>query len=191
VYVGRHGNTARAQSRLRAAVNARLEEISFRTGLITATIGLVALAAAGVFAATLSLGNQAIAAAGALSTVSAPKTTQAVTASAPPAIRPQASATPRATPRATHPVTVATTSPQSAAGPQPWPQAGGSQASPRYYGQAGYGSRGSWYGGRGSWYGGRGSWYGGRGSWPEGSWPGHGGPGFPGYGSGLTGPRRP
>ena len=177
--------TARAQSRLRAAVNARLEEISFRTGLITATIGLIAIAAiaaAGVFAATLSLGGQAIAAAGALSSVSAPRTTPAVTASAQPITYPQASTTPSSTPSSTpqarHPVTAATTSPQSAAGSQSWPQADAPQAdapqaSPRYYGQAGY-SHDSWYGTHGSWYGA--------------NWPRHGGFGFPGHGFGFPRP---
>jgi hypothetical protein len=181
--------TARAQSRLRSAVNARLEEISFRTGLITATIGLIALAAiaaAGVFAATLSLGGQAIAAAGALSSVSAPRTTPAVTASAQPITYPQASSTPQAStppssttqgsaPQARQPVTADTTSPQSAAGSPPWPQAdvpqaGAPQASPRYYGQAGY-SHSSWYGTHGSWYGA--------------NWPRHGGFGFPAHGFGF------
>lgn len=178
--------TARAQSRLRAAVNARLEEISFRTGLITATIGLIALAAiaaAGVFTATLSLGGQAIAAAGALSSVSAPKTTPAVTASAQPITYPQASSTPSstpqgstlqgATPQARHPVTATTTSPQSAAGSPPWPQADAPQATPRYYRQASY-SHNSWYGTRGTWYGA--------------SWSRHGGFGFPGHGFGFPRP---
>jgi hypothetical protein len=182
--------TARARSRLRSAVNARLEEISFRTGLITATIGLIALAAiaaAGVFAATLSLGGQAIAAAGALSSVSAPKTIPAVTASAQPITYPQASSTPSSTPQgstlqgstpqARHPVTAATTSPQSAAGSQPWPQAGAPQAGSRYYGQAGD-SHTSWYGTHGSWYGTHGSWYGAN-------WPRHGGFGFPAHGFGF------
>ena len=183
--------TARAQSRLRAAVNARLEEISFRTGLIAATIGLVALfaiAAAGVFAATLSIGNQAIAAAGALSSASAPTTTPTVTASAPPATYPQASSRPQASspPQASHPVTAATTSPQAAAGSRPRPRAAGAQAAPRYSGQAGYGSHGSWYGDNGSWYGG-GSWYG-HGSWYGGGWPGYGGDGFPGHGFGFARP---
>ena len=185
--------TARAQSRLRAAVNARLEEISFRTGLITATIGLIALAAiaaAGVFAATLSLGGQAIAAAGAQSSVSAPKTTPAVTASAQPITYPQASSTPSstpqgstvqgATPQARHPVTAATTSPQSAAGSPPWPRAAAPQATPRYYGQASY-RHSSWYGTHGSWYGTDGWRYGA-------SWPGHGGFGFPAHGFGFPRP---
>jgi hypothetical protein len=183
VNAGGYG-TARAQSRLRAAVNARLEEISFRTGLITATIGLIALAAiaaAGVFAATLSLGGQAIAAAGALSSASAPKATPAVTAAAQPVTYPQASFTPSSAPSslpssappARHPVTAATTSPQSAAGSQPWPQADAPQATPRYYGQAGY-SHNSWYGAHGSWYGA--------------NWPRHGGFGFPAHGFGFPRP---
>jgi hypothetical protein len=184
---------ARAQSRLRAAVNARLEEISFRTGLITATIGLVALsaiAAAGVYAATLSLGGQAVATVGALSAVgttsttpTAPKATPTATASA----RPTAPAHPRASsaPKATQPVTVATTNPQPATGAQAWAQAGGSQPGPRYYGRAGFGDHGSWYPGQGSWSGGYGSRYG--------AWPGHTGPGFPasGFGPGPRGFGRP
>ena len=86
VNAGGHGG-ARAQSRLHAAVNARLEEISFRTGLITAMIALLALAAiatAGVFAATLSLTGTAVAAQGAPSAAGAPKTVPATTAAAQP-----------------------------------------------------------------------------------------------------------
>jgi hypothetical protein len=152
---------ARTRPRLRAAVNARLEEISFRTGLITASMVLVALAAiaaAGVFAATLGLGSPAVAAAGALSAASAPAVIPATTASAPPAMPrpPQASSTPKAT----QPVTAATTSPQPAAGSRPWPRAYSSQARTRYYGRPGFG---------------------------YGSW--HGGPGLPGHGYGFPGPR--
>ncbi len=173
---------ARAQSRLRAAVNARLEEISFRTGLITATIGLVALsaiAAAGVYAATLSLGSQPVATVGALSAAgttstmrTAPKTTPTATASA----QPTAPAHPRAssTPKTALPVTAAATNPQPASGARAWAQGDGSQPGPRYYGQAGSGDHGSWYRGQGSWYGGYGSRYGG--------WPGHTGPGPRGFG---------
>jgi hypothetical protein len=167
----------RAQSRLHAAVNARLEEISFRTGLITAMIALLALAAiatAGVFAATLSLGGTAVAAQGAPTTASAPKTVPATTAAARPTT-PVTPARPRATatPQATLPVTAATTRPQSTAGSRPWTEADGSQASFRYYGRPSFGNHGSWYGGYGSRYGGG---------------PGHGGPGFPGQGFG-SGPR--
>jgi hypothetical protein len=154
----------RARSRLRAAVNARLEEISFRAGLITATIGLIAIsaiAAAGVYAATLSLGSQAVAAAGALS---APRATPVAAASAPPATpaHPQASSPPTAR----RPVTAATTSPQSATGAQAWAQAEGSQSGPRSYGRTGFGGHGSWYGE---------PWYGGH--------------GFPARGFGSPGPR--
>ena len=188
--------TARTESRLRAAVNARLEEISFRTGLVAATIGLIALfaiAAAGVFAATLSLGNQAIAAAGALGSVSAPKTTPTVTASAPSAALPQASSTRQAssTPKAGKPVTAAaTTTPRSAAGSPPRPPGDGAQAGSRNYGRAAYGGRtawsggGSWSGSRTSWYGSR-SWYssrsryGGHSSWYGANWPWRSGSGFP------------
>jgi hypothetical protein len=164
-------SSERVQSRLRAAVNARLEEISFRTGLITATIGLIALtviAAAGVYAATLSLGSQAAAAAGALGS---PRTTPVATASA----RPTAPGHPQApsTPKARQPVTAATVSPQSAAGGQAWAQAEGSQSGARYYGRAGFGGHGSPYGGHGSSYGGHG--------------PRYGGHGFPGRGFGSLG----
>ncbi len=173
---------ARAQSRLRAAVNARLEEISFRTGVITATIGLVALsviAAAGVLAATLSFGSQAVATVGALGAAgtastrpAAPKTTAPATPPAQPTTpaRPPAAATPKAI----QPVTAATTTSQPAAGSQHWRQADGSQAGTRYHGRPPFGGHGSWYGG--SWYGG--SWRGG--SWYSGHGPWHGDPGFPG-----------
>jgi hypothetical protein len=143
---------AGVQSRLRAAVNARLEEISFRAGVAAATIALVTLsviAAAGVYTVTVRLGGQAVAAAGALSAAGAAKTAHPATTvaqpatTAPPATTTRPTAT--ATPQATHP---ATTSPQPAAGSQPWPQADGAQGSSGYYGRAGFGS---WYGGRGSW----------------------------------------
>ncbi len=160
---------ARAQSRLRAAVNSRLEEISFRTGLITATIGLLALAAiaaAGVFAVTLSLGTQAVATAGALSAASAPRATPTATASVPPTTPAHPQAT--STPKARQPVTAATTAPRPSAGSQAWTQAGGSSARQRYYGRASFGGHGFWYGGHGR---------------------SRGGPGYPGSGFGLFGPR--
>jgi hypothetical protein len=180
VNAGGYGG-ARVQSRLHAAVNARLEEISFRTGLITAMIALLALAAiatAGVFAATLSLGGTAVAAQGAPTTASA-RTVPATTAAAQPTMPAHPRATtpahPHATtaPQATHPVTTAITRPQPTGGSQPWAEADGSQSSSRYYGRASFGNHGSWYGGHGSGYGG---------------WPVHGGPGFPGQGFG-SGPR--
>jgi hypothetical protein len=160
---------ARAHSRLRAAVNARLEEISFRTGLITATIGLVALsaiAAAGVYAATLSLGSQAVAAAGALSAAGAPIAAPATTASAQPTTQGHPSAT--SPPKAKRPVTAATTSPLPAAGSRAWAQADSSQAGSRYDERAGFSGHRSWYGGYSPW---------------------RGGPGFPGHGFGAPGPR--
>jgi hypothetical protein len=148
---------ARAQSRLRAAVNARLEEISFRTGLITATIGLAALAAiaaAGVYAATLSLGSQAIATAGALSAAGAPTKIPATTAAAQPTKHgnPQATSAPKARP----PVTAATTSPQPSAGSQAWAQSDdGWQATSGHNERAVFGGYGSWPGGPGRWHGGQ------------------------------------
>jgi hypothetical protein len=138
---------AGAQSRLRAAVNARLEEISFRAGVAAATIALVALsaiAAAGVYAATLSLGTQTVAAAGALGATGTAKTIPATTASAQPSTPPRPRA--RSAPKAKPPMTAATISPQSTAGSQPWPQADGSQVSSRHYERAdfsGYGSFGT------------------------------------------------
>ena len=138
---------ARPQPRLRAAVNARLEEISFRTGLIAASMTLVALAAiaaAGVFAATLSLGSPAVAATGALSAASAPAVIPATTASALPATSPHPQAS--FTPKARQPVTAATTSPQPAGGSRPWPQADSSQARARYYRWPGFGGHGSRHG---------------------------------------------
>jgi hypothetical protein len=158
---------ASAPSRLRAAVNARLEEISFRAGVTAAMIALIALAGiatAGVFAATLSLGGTAVAAQGAPTATSTPATAPTT-----------AAAQPTATPRATHPVTAATTVPQPvtapAANPQPtagsqaWTQEDGSQARPRYYGRADFGGHGSRYG--------------------DGSWPWPGGAGYPGHGFGF------
>jgi hypothetical protein len=176
---------ARPQSRLREAVNARLEEISFRTGLITATIGLIALgaiAAAGVFAATLSMGSHVIAATGAVGPVSAAKATPTVTASAlPTTTLPATHHRASSTPQATHPVTAATVSPQSPAGSQPLPQAESSPASPRYSGQPGYGHGSSYSGSR----------YLGPGWWYTRNWTGHGSPGFPSRGFAFPAPRRP
>jgi len=158
VNAGGYGR-ARVQSRLRAAVNARLEEISFRTGLIAATIALVALsvvAAAGVYAATLSPGSQADAAPNSLS-AGTHKTVPTATPTAQPTTYPLASSTPTAR----RPATAATTSPPSSAGSQAWAQADGMQARSRYYGHSGFG-HGSRYGG----------------------WPGHASPVFPGQGFG-------
>jgi hypothetical protein len=108
-YQGSH-----TRSGLRSAVNARLEEISFRTGLITATTALVALSAivaAGVYVAALGHGSPASGAARVSSADKAPITTAAVPAS----VRPRHSqASPK--PKAQRPVTVDITSSQSAAG---------------------------------------------------------------------------
>jgi len=154
VYQGSH-----ARSGLRSAVNARLEEISFRKGLITAATALVAISAvvaAGVYVAALGHGSPASGATRVSSVGKAPVTTATVPAS----VLPRHS---RASgkPKAQQPVTVDTTSSQpaagisqSAAGIQPQAQADDStstapQAPARGYGQAGAYGHGSSYGGYG------------------------------------------
>jgi len=111
-YQGSH-----TRSGLRSAVNARLEEISFRTGLITATTALVALSAivaAGVYVAALGHGGPASSAIRVSRADQAPVTTATVPASALPR---HSQASPK--PKDQQPVTVDTTSSQSAAGIQP------------------------------------------------------------------------
>jgi hypothetical protein len=111
-----------AGSGFRAAVYAWLEEISFRAGLITASIAFVVLAAlatAGVLVAGLGQGTQHADASPAITSHAA------ATASAPPA---SAASTPRPVPSSTQqastqqatqsPVTADTTAPQAAATPQ-------------------------------------------------------------------------
>ena len=145
-YQGSH-----TRSGLRSAVNARLEEISFRTGLITATTALVALSAivaAGVYVAALGHGGPASSAIRVSRADQAPVTTATVPASALPR---HSQASPK--PKDQQPVTVDTTSSQSAAGIQPQAQADDSaatapQAPARGYGHAGAYGHGS-YGGYG------------------------------------------
>lgn len=141
---------ARARSHLRAAVNARLEEISFRAGLIAATTTLVALSAiatAGVYAATL--GHES--AAGGPIARSAPVT-------APASVLPRTPRYPRASlqPKVQQPVTARTTSPQpgsgrqspaEADGPGPWSP----QARSRDYGRTTPDGDRSWFGSQGPW----------------------------------------
>jgi hypothetical protein len=108
-YQGSH-----TRSGLRSAVNARLEEISFRTGLITATTALVAISAvvaAGVYVAALGHSSPASSATRVSSAGKAPVTTATVPASVLPR---HSQASPK--PKAQRPVTVDTTSSQSAAG---------------------------------------------------------------------------
>ena len=147
-YQGSH-----TRSGLRSAVNARLEEISFRTGLITATTALVALSAivvAGVYVAALGHGSPASSPARVSRADQAPVTTATVPASALPR---HSQASPK--PKAQQPVTVDTTSSQSAAGiQQPQAQADDStstapQAPAHGYGHAGAYGHGSSYGGYG------------------------------------------
>jgi hypothetical protein len=164
----------RARSGIGSAVNARLEEISFRTGLMTATIALftlLAIVAAGVYVAALGHGSPAGGAARVASADNAP--VRPVTARA--ATLPRTPGHPQATPKpkSQRTVTADTTSPQPTAGPPPQAQAGSSQpAVPRVpardYGTAGPYGQGPLHGGYGR---------------------GHGGFGLPGPGLGL-GPGR-
>jgi hypothetical protein len=117
----------RARAGLRAAVNARLEEISFRAGLLAVTITLVALsaiAAVTVYAFVLRHGGPAGNATRVASASGAPVTTRTVPASPLPRTQGhrQASPRPKAHPRTQQPVTVSTASPRPAGG-QPQAQA--------------------------------------------------------------------
>lgn len=161
----------RARSGLRAAVNARLEEISFRAGLIAASIAFVAIsaiAAVAVYEFTLSHGAPAASASGAVSARSAPVTARTTPASAPPRAQGHRKAGPKPTkaqatkapPTTRQPVTAGTTIPQPAAG-QPQSQAGSPDDSPpparsRGFGQPSLDQHGPWYGGREGWHGGPG-----------------------------------
>ena len=120
----------RAPSGLRAAVNARLEEISFRTGLLTAAIALAALlaiAVAGVYAADLGHGRTPGGAPRQLSAASAPVTTPATHA----AVTPRTPAHPLASPKPTArpPVTASAAAPQSAVVPPQAPASSSPAAS--------------------------------------------------------------
>jgi len=158
----------RAHPGLRAAVNAQLEEISFRTGLISAAIALVALlaiAAAGVYAATVSQATPVSPAAGVRSGASAAGMPSAATAPAV-AAQPSAPARPTASPKpkAQPTVPAAGTSPQAGVAPQPQTPAGSSgQVSPQVRPQ------GDWHASR----------HGYR-PWSGTHVPKHGGFGFPG-----------
>jgi len=129
VNVGGYQGVRAPSSGLRAAVNAQLEEISFRTGLIAAAIALIALvaiAAAGVYAATLSHGIPASSTASVRSVASAPakpRTVPTSAASVPPSAPAHPSASPKAKAQPTAPA--AGTTPQSAAAPQPQTAASG------------------------------------------------------------------
>lgn len=158
----------RARPGLRAAIYARLEEISFRTGLIAATTALVVLSAAataGVYAAMLTNGS----AAGRLVASSVHVTTPA------PAPPPRTPVYPTATPQPTvkRPVTAATTQPAAALESQE--QAGGSWSASSQFRWRGYGRLG--VDGHGAWYAGHG---------PAAGF-GFGGPGI--HGPGRFGPR--
>ena len=73
------GGTFRTHSRLRAVINAWLEDISFRTGMITGAVVLLVIAAVGAAVAVLGDGGQAAGALGSRgpassATVAAPST---------------------------------------------------------------------------------------------------------------------
>ena len=174
---------ARARSGFRAALNARLEEVSFRTGLITGAVALAALsviAAAWVYAATLGHGSLAGSDGGRPSAGGAPVTRVTGAPSAPPASQPR-----QAGPAPTRqPVTADTTSPQPGTGAQSrsWPA--GHRLG--YGGYGGYGGGNS--GGHGGGYGG-GSPVGYPPNGGQGPW--RGAPGMPGSGGwGHQGPPR-
>lgn len=120
----------RARSGVRAAVNARLEEISFRAGLTAATIALIAfsaIAVIGVFAFVVSHGGQAAGATNAANASSAPVTTLTTPALVAPRASGHAQANPRPTAQpATQQRVTGTTSPQPTAGGQPQAQTAGS-----------------------------------------------------------------
>lgn len=118
----------RAQAGLRAAVNAQLEEISFRTGLIAAAITLVALlaiAAAAVYAATVSHSGPASSTASVRNVASVPAVPPTAPAPAM-SVPPSAPAHPAASPKAkTQPTVPAAAVPAPAtAAPPPQTQAG-------------------------------------------------------------------
>ena len=109
-------------------MNAWLEEISFRAGVITAAIGLVVLAGivtAGVLVAALSTGTQQADASPVITRGTAPATAREPLAAQPSA--PAPSSTPNATQSpvtaGTSPVTADTTAPLAAAAPQPTTEA--------------------------------------------------------------------
>lgn len=153
---------ARARPSLRAAVNARLEEISFRTGLITATIALAALsaiAAAGMYMAIRAHSSPPGSTVGALSVGSAPVTPL----TAPASLLPHTAGRPPTSPRAKaqQPAAAGTTRPQPPAGPQPWVQSGswgpaGPQVRSGDYGRASLSGLRSSYGGHRPWHDGSG-----------------------------------
>lgn len=145
----------RARPGLRAAVNARLEEMSFRTGLITAAIAVVALlaiAAAGTYMATLGSGGPArnvadVQKAGRAS--AAPATTPP---SAPPATSPQPQSS--HPPKPSQPVTAGAAISQSPSQSQSQWNGSGQGGDSGYYGHGNSGGGGSPYRGYGSPYGG-------------------------------------
>lgn len=174
VTLGRHPAPPARQTGLRAAVNARLEEISFRTGLITAAIALVALiAAAGFYATTLGDGSATVT----VSAASVPKTAPKAPAAAlsTPAT-PSATAKPKphkarpAHPASAPPAVTIQSQAQAPGSAGGWP---GDGRNPSGYGQ-GTDDDGPGFGGRG--FNGEGpdkKGFGGHG-------PRHGDPGFPG-----------
>lgn len=153
---------ARARWGVRAAVNAQLEEISFRTGLIAAAVGiaaLLAIAAAGVYAATSGQGRPVAGAADSLragSTHRAPH--EAASSLLPSAPAPTPTASQPTARQSTRPTTgsqpTAVRQPQAASDSGPaasQPGAGNFGWPSRYnhgpnYGKPGFGGYGAGYG---------------------------------------------
>ena len=140
------------QPGLRAAVNARLEEISFRTGLISAVIALaalVAIGAAGFYAATSGHGSTAVVVSADNAPKTSPKAPAPATATPPASTVASPSATAKPTTQQAAPAGV---SPQSAVASQSQSQVPATDAatdgSPGYGrpGPHGYGQRFGGYG---------------------------------------------
>ena len=186
--VGGYPATPARQPGLRAAVNAWLEEISFRTGLISAAIALVALVAitaAAFYAATAGQGSAAVVVSAdnvpktapkapvpaALPSSALPSSATALPSSAT-AVSPPATAKPTARQAAAADTT--SQSPAVAPPPPPQPQVpatASATAGPQRYGYPGYGQPGYGYPATH-----------GSGQRFDGGGFQHEGPGFPGFG---------
>ena len=176
------------QPGLRAAVNARLEEISFRTGLIGAAIALfalVAIAAAGVYVATAGHGSAAVAVSADNVPKTAPKASAAPLPSKP--APPSATAAPKAAkaapghPANSQPAAAAQSQVQAtASAAASWPGNGWSSR-PEGYGWTSQRGDGRGFDGDGRGFDGDGRGFGGGGQGPGGGGFQHGAPGFPGH----------
>lgn len=122
-----------SHSGLRAAINARLEDISFRTGVFIGSAALVVIAAVGGAIAVLGFGGQPASALGGHGTANPAKAAPSSAPSATAATRPSA-APARSAPASPHPARTAAASAPYTGSPSAG-QGGGSQY------QAAYGSR--------------------------------------------------